>query len=82
MACVTGYLEMRSFCALPEELGGHPFKRTLSSSMGDALLMGIQLEGRLQTLGVQPTPPQSQGRELVDAQCSQDATQGRDRGGG
>lgn len=32
------------FRALPEELGGDPFKRTLLSSMGNALLMGIQLE--------------------------------------
>lgn len=70
------------FPALPEELGGDPFKITLSSSMGDALLMGIQLEGRLPALEVQPPPPRSRGRELADAQCSQDATQGREGGGG
>lgn len=70
------------FPALPEELGGDPFKRTPSSSMGDALLMGIQLEGRLPELEVQHPPSQSWGRELADARCSQDVTQGKDCGGG
>lgn len=70
------------FPALPEELGGDPFRRTPSSSMGSALLMGIQLEGRLPAPEVQPPPPWSRGRELADTQCSQDATRGRDHGGG
>lgn len=82
--CVTGYLELpfRAYVehALPEELDGDPFKRTPLSSMDDVLLMGIQLDGHLPALVVQPPPPWSWGRELADTQWSQDVTPGRDCG--
>lgn len=43
------------FPALPEELGGDPFKRTPLHSTGNVKLMGIQLEALTSTRGPAPS---------------------------